>query len=56
LTAAGGMIGGGVFVYMAASLCLSSIRKYVFNLKKFSDYSTFYNKIKQSQGYFIFHI
>lgn len=56
LTAAGGMIAGGVIVYIVASFCLSSIRKYVFNLKKFSDYSTLYNKMKHSKGYFIFHI
>ena len=56
LTAAGGMIAGGVVVYMASSFCLSTIRKYVFNLKKFSDYSTLYNKMKHSKGYFVFHI
>jgi len=33
--AAGGVLGGGVLVYWIGSICCSSIRSYMSNIKKF---------------------
>lgn len=55
--------GGGVallivpyFIYIIISLCLSDIRGYITNLKRFEEYKITYDKMVQGRGYFTFWI
>lgn len=43
-------------LYLGVTYKCSSIRSYLFNLKKFDEYQTIYNKMKQGRGFFVFHI
>ena len=50
------MLIGGYLVYAGVSICLSDIRGYITNLKKFDDYKTTYDKMVAGRGYFNFWI
>jgi hypothetical protein len=45
-----------VAVYWIASICCSSIREYISNIKKFEQYQALYNQMVKGRGYFHFWI
>jgi hypothetical protein len=51
-----GVAVGGLVVYLILAVFCSAIRKYIFNLKKLSDYEALYNKMRQGRSFFIFSI
>lgn len=51
-----GAAAGGIVVYLILAVFCSDIRKYIFNLKKLSDYEALYNKMRQGRSYFVFSI
>lgn len=51
-----GVLVGGYLVYAGVSICLSDIRGYITNMKKFDDYKTTYDKMVTGRGYFHFWI
>ena len=54
--AAIGIMVGGYFIYLIASICCSEIKGYITNVKRFDEYNVMYNKMVSGRGYFIFHI
>jgi hypothetical protein len=55
-SSAAGIACGGFAVYLLLSILCSSIRAFIFNLKRLADYESLYNRMRQGRAYFVFFI